>query len=115
MRAKRRCRSKQFQSYKMLGHHHDPLLLLLFFFDHLAEHAFPVLVVMAESPLQPLAHLIGDDGRGYQLRVRMLQARPRIFSMIFKDRDLGNPRIMAERIVTRLVCSQNARHVLLRQ
>ena len=70
---------------------------------------------MAQSLNQSMTHLTRDYGSGDQLGMRMLQAGPCIRTVIFENRDVVDPLVGTERVVSFLVDSQNFAHVLVRQ
>jgi hypothetical protein len=50
-----------------------------------------------------MADLVGDDGRGDQLRVRMLEARARIRTVLLDDGHMGDARIEAQLVAAGFV------------
>ena len=55
-------RSEGFPGHEMFGGEHDALLFGEFFFDHLAEHAFPKIIVVLQGELETSAHLAEITG-----------------------------------------------------
>ena len=58
---------------------------------------------MAQGFREALTYLVGNDRRGDQLRVRMLEARARVRSVILEDSHVRDARIEAQFVVASLV------------
>ncbi len=63
--------------------------------DVAPDAALLALVVVGRA-VQLLAHHDGDDGRGDELGVRMLERRARRLAVILEDQDVGEARVLLE-------------------
>src|SRR5664279_3086371 len=95
----------------MLGYGNYARLLLDFLLDHLAKHAFTIIIEVTQSVLKSLAHLERNHGRCDNLRVRMCQTGARVNAMILENRDVRDSGIEAKLVVPGFVDSQNFSHV----
>ncbi len=115
MRRKRCGGRKHLHGHRALALEDDARLVFHLTRHHLAEHAFPHVVIVAQRLVQAVPHLAWDYRRRNQLRVRMLQARPRIHSVILENRNVIHSMIEAQRVVALFIDAQNAGHIRIGQ
>ncbi len=93
----------------------DARLLVDFPFYHMAEHAFSVVIVVAQRLVQPMPNLAGNHRGRYELGMRMLQAGAGIEAVVLEDGHVVDAAVHAEAGVAFLVDAQNAGHLFIRQ
>ena len=91
-------RRERLDGEEALGRDHDPPAVLVggILLDDVAEHAALLELVVAPRALELLHERLGNDGRGDELGVGVLERRPRAGAVVLEDEDVADAPVTVE-------------------